>query len=194
MVCISSTQYSLLVNGCPYEIFTPRRGLRQGDPLSPFSLSLAWSISLGSTSLLERTTFSSSIPDVKAYNLTIYVLRMTSCFSTGVKAHLPKFFMIVSTSSSGMVANASKSALYLATVPEHIKGQIANLVHHQLGSLPFRKLILFVGAYIWHADPTNTSPDNVNWHDVCKPKKLGSLEFETLLIGAKLQWVNWHGM
>lgn len=34
-VCITSTRYALMLNGCPTLSFKANRGLRQGDPLSP---------------------------------------------------------------------------------------------------------------------------------------------------------------
>lgn len=36
MACIESSTLSVLWNGCPLDNFKPFRGIRQGDPLSPY--------------------------------------------------------------------------------------------------------------------------------------------------------------
>lgn len=36
MICVETMSYFILVNGAPHEKLNPLRGLRQGDPLSPY--------------------------------------------------------------------------------------------------------------------------------------------------------------
>ncbi|XP_021721937.1 uncharacterized protein LOC110689456 [Chenopodium quinoa] len=36
MNCVRSVSFSMLINGKPYDVFTPSRGIQQGNPLSPY--------------------------------------------------------------------------------------------------------------------------------------------------------------
>ena len=51
MTCVTTTSFSILLNGKPYENMLPSRGIRQGDPLSPYLFLLCVE---GFTSLLAK--------------------------------------------------------------------------------------------------------------------------------------------
>jgi len=58
MKCISTTSVSVLVNGSPIEEFSMKRGLRQGDPLSPFLfLIAAKGLNIMMNSLVENNLY-----------------------------------------------------------------------------------------------------------------------------------------
>lgn len=62
MRCISSIQYAVLINGQPSNIFSPNRGLRQGDPISPYLFLLCIE---GLSSLLNQAKILGKIQGLK---------------------------------------------------------------------------------------------------------------------------------
>ena len=69
MQCVITTSFSILINGSPYSFFKPKRGLRQGDPLSPFLFILTTEVL---ARLIEREAANNKIIGYKlAPNLTL---------------------------------------------------------------------------------------------------------------------------
>ncbi|KAL2225109.1 UNVERIFIED_CONTAM: hypothetical protein Sindi_3044700 [Sesamum indicum] len=70
--CVSTTSFSIGLNGKPHGFFAGARGLRQGDPLSPYLLFLLWKPYIwDSCNELNRTSNSLIIGSVRGLRLTI---------------------------------------------------------------------------------------------------------------------------
>jgi hypothetical protein len=61
MCCVTSVNYSVLANGVPYSKIKSSRGLRQGDPLSPYLFLL---VDEGLSSMLVRAEMGRQITGV----------------------------------------------------------------------------------------------------------------------------------
>ena len=80
--CLMSASISVLVNGSPTKEFNPSRGLRQGDPITPFLFLIVSQGLSGMVNQAARTQLYTCIE--VGYNksrLTYYNLLMTLCFS-----------------------------------------------------------------------------------------------------------------
>lgn len=143
MSCITSTSYSLVINGHPLEAFHARRGLRQGDPMSPLLFVLG--MEYLSRILISESKSKSFIfhPQCKSTRLTHL------CFADDLmlfcKADAGSFRVIATcielfSRSSGLTATSSKSAIYLVGVNHATQLQLAHIVNFSLGNLPFRYL------------------------------------------------------
>lgn len=65
---ISSTFFSILINGIPFKPFNPTRGIRQGDPLSPF---LFFLMAEGLGRLIKHALLSQHIKGLSIHNTPV---------------------------------------------------------------------------------------------------------------------------
>jgi hypothetical protein len=85
MECITTVSYSLLINGEPRGHITPSRGLRQGDPISPYLFLIC---AEGLNGLLNKAASNGEIHGVsicrRSPKLTHLFLQMIVCYFAGL--------------------------------------------------------------------------------------------------------------
>ncbi|XP_019230433.1 PREDICTED: uncharacterized protein LOC109211357 [Nicotiana attenuata] len=143
MICISTVSYSIIVNGRPSKPFEAKRGLRQGDPLSPLLFVMAMEYlcrlmkQLGNR---KEFRFHPTCARVRLIQLGFADDLLLFCKGDvqSVKA-LHNQFLIFSI-ASGLVANTSKSSVYFGGVDNRTQQVIMNLLGYTKCDLPFRYL------------------------------------------------------
>ncbi|MDV3199462.1 MAG: reverse transcriptase family protein, partial [Sweet potato little leaf phytoplasma] len=147
---LSSARASVLVNGAPTAEFDYHRGLRQGDPLSPFIFIVAMeALSCFMNRLVSCGVFKGiSLP---GYNTQIThliyaddVLMIGEWEDTNVYnlARFMRCFYLV----SGLKINIRKSSLVGIGLEQNVVKRLADKLNCRSGSLPFTYLGLQVGA------------------------------------------------
>jgi hypothetical protein len=118
MSMVSSVSFSVLFNGAPLEEFRPSRGLRQGDPISPYMFLLA---AEGLSGLLKNSRQSSVLEGIKvaptapAVNHLLFaddsLLLVKACVEGAleVNAILEKYC-----NASGQRVNRDKSSVFFS--------------------------------------------------------------------------------
>ncbi|KAL5548851.1 hypothetical protein UlMin_004082 [Ulmus minor] len=148
--CISSVNFSIMINGKPRGRFGASRGLRQGDPLSPFLFILVADI-LGR--MMDKAV---RIGEVKGFKVgreeevvshlqfvddTLFLLEPDKSNIEKVNTIL-KFFSMC----SGLKINMNKSSLAGISLTEEEVGVLASEVGCEKGSWPMKYLGLPLGG------------------------------------------------
>jgi hypothetical protein len=129
-MCLGSIQYSVMVNGESVGPIMPERGLRQGDPLSPYLFILC---AEGLTSLIKKYENKGDIHGVKvcrgAPSLS-HLLFADDCFlffrADIREAQCMKRILNDYEKASGQAINYSKSEVYFSrNTPNDIKGTMS---------------------------------------------------------------------
>nr|XP_009793629.1 PREDICTED: uncharacterized protein LOC104240481 [Nicotiana sylvestris] len=206
MVCISTVTYSVFINGRPKNSFEAKKGLRQGDPLSPFLFVLAIEYLSRSLKTLKEDKKFKYQPRCAKFNLVqLGFADDLLLFCRGevqsvqiLHQHFQKF-----SAASGLVANPNKSSIYFGGVNQAIQKSIMEVLWFNKGELSFRYLGVplstkrlsaiqcepliekmlhriqnWTTKYLAYAgDAEPTKKALISWERLCSPKAAGGLNF-----------------
>jgi len=133
MQCVSTVTYSFLINGSPRGRVTPSRGIRQGDPLSPYLFILCGEVLSG---LCNRAQTEGSLKGISVArgsprlnhllfaDDTMFFLRADSKSSKALQQILQRY-----KEASGQTINPEKSSITFAKrTPLHLKDTVKNIM------------------------------------------------------------------
>ena len=147
----SSRTSSILLNGIPGKVFHCKRGIRQGDPLSPLLFVLAADLlqsicnSAMQAHLIESPIVSNSCPDfpiIQYADDTLLIMPASRIQLDHVKTLLHHF-----AEYTGLKVNYNKSFLIPINVPDERIQHLTSTLQCQLGSFPFIYLGLPTGIH-----------------------------------------------
>ncbi|CAJ2644735.1 unnamed protein product [Trifolium pratense] len=184
--CVCQSSMSVLVNGSPTEEFSVGKGLRQGDPMSPFLFLI---VAEGLSGLMNKAVGSGSFHGYKVNNnLMFHTLQFaddTIIVGEGnwdnlwtIKTVLRSFELV-----SGLKVNFFKSKLYGINLDDSFLRASSSFLHCGVDSIPFRFLGIPVGA-----NPRRKA----TWLPIIDSmkKRLGVWNSRLLSIGGRVTLIN----
>ncbi|XP_071688975.1 uncharacterized protein [Rutidosis leptorrhynchoides] len=144
MTCVSSTSFSIAVNGDLHGYFKGKRGLRQGDPMSPYLFTLVMEVL---SLLLQKRLKEGSIfrfhpkcEKLKIINLCfgddLFLFSHANVDYVRVIAESLNEFKLC----SGLVPSMTKSTAFFANVSQQLKEVILAILPFEEGKLPVKYL------------------------------------------------------
>ncbi|MCH81570.1 hypothetical protein A2U01_0002360, partial [Trifolium medium] len=133
MKCVTSVSFSILVNGKPTKSFLPERGLRQGDPLSPYLFIICADVF---SALITKAQQDKLIQGVKiaprAPEIThLFFADDSLMFCRANEEEIRQMHLLITTyqQASGQLVNYTKSELIFSKkVTQNIKLAIHNIL------------------------------------------------------------------
>ncbi|XP_075092306.1 uncharacterized protein LOC107821421 [Nicotiana tabacum] len=150
--CISTVKFSILINGSPKGYFHSHRGLRQGDPLSPFLFIIAME---GLNNMIKTAKVSGWVKGFEvnrsgANNLEITHLQyaddtLVFCDAEKDQLRFLRIILVLFEGVSGLHINWRKSNIFPINEVNNM-GQLTQILGGEVGSLPTVYLGMPLGA------------------------------------------------
>ncbi|XP_056690410.1 uncharacterized protein [Spinacia oleracea] len=204
MECVTTPKFSLMLNGTMHGFFKSKRGLRQGDPISPLLFVLCMEY-------LSRILHKMSEHHLFQFHPRFQGIKLTHlCFADDLimcsKGDFPSVYLMLQafklfSDSTCLLANKHKSAIYCCGMPERDCARIVSVSGFTRSNLPFKYLGVPIcakrisaaqcdvlqnvnkvfRAFLWSGQAYSNKPSNISWDRSCCDKKYGGLGFRDVL-------------
>ncbi|PNX99664.1 ribonuclease H, partial [Trifolium pratense] len=131
--CVSTVQFSILINGIPSMPFKPQRGLRQGDPLSPYLFILCADVLSGLITQAQQKTLIHGVKSAPSAPEITHLLfaddSLFFCRANKEEINNIKNIILDYQKASGQLVNMTKSELIFSKkVPENVQLEITQIL------------------------------------------------------------------
>ncbi|XP_020271061.1 uncharacterized protein LOC109846249 [Asparagus officinalis] len=199
MECISTPKFSLSINGSLHGYFKGARGLRQGDPLSPYLFVLGMEYLSRKLKTLSTESMFKYHPKCARMGITHLIFAddlLLFCRAdidsiAKINNCLQEFSRV-----SGLEANSCKSSVIMSGIEENTKEQICSYLNFPEGSLPMRYLGLpLVSKRLSFLDCSplisKISDQLQNWQSRGKLSYAGRIQLiKTVILGIQIYWTS----
>ena len=141
--CISTPRFSISINGELNGFFASGRGLRQGDPMSPYLFVLAMEVFSGLMRIMEQESqfaYHWRCGKIGISHLCFADDLMVFCRAERESVAAVNVVLGQFQALSGLIPNPSKSNLFVAGVSSETKQELLGILGFQEGVLPVRYL------------------------------------------------------